>query len=145
MKTSDGFVLTIPSLLTREECAAHIELANGLGFVAQQFRGQERVEVRNRVSVDDPRAAAELWSKLEGKLITLPEFFRDGLRPDPGSPILYLNDDFEGGETDFFGFQATPRTGSAIAFAHERRHEGRPVYAGTKYVVRTDVMYRSAS
>jgi prolyl 4-hydroxylase len=55
--------------------------------------------------------------------------------------IIYLNDDFQGGETDFFTFSVAPRTGKAIAFAHELRHEGKPVFCGTKYVLRTDVMY----
>lgn len=55
--------------------------------------------------------------------------------------ILYLNDDFVGGETDFFGYAVTPRTGAAIVFPHELRHEGRPVFAGVKYVLRTEVMF----
>ena len=48
--------------------------------------------------------------------------------------IVYLNDDFEGGETDFFDAIISPKKGAAIAFAHERRHEGRPVFVGQKHV-----------
>ena len=55
--------------------------------------------------------------------------------------IFYLNDGFDGGETDFFGRCVTPRRGGAILFPHELRHEGRPVFGGVKYVLRTDVMY----
>jgi prolyl 4-hydroxylase len=56
--------------------------------------------------------------------------------------IVYLNEGFHGGETDFFGRSVSPKQGAAIAFPHELGHEGRPVLAGVKHVVRTDVMYR---
>jgi len=59
--------------------------------------------------------------------------------------IFYLNDDFAGGETDFFGQSVTPKRGAAVIFPHEIRHEGRPVFAGVKYVLRTDVMYGARS
>jgi prolyl 4-hydroxylase len=62
--------------------------------------------------------------------------------------IYYLNDGFGGGETRFFTAQAgpltvVPRAGAALFFQHATRHEGAAVTAGRKYVLRTDVMYRS--
>jgi len=62
------------------------------------------------------------------------------------SLVLYLNDDFEGGELKFFG-QATPyvfkpRAGSAVLFPHDMLHEAAAVTAGTKYVARTEIMFR---
>lgn len=58
--------------------------------------------------------------------------------------MVYLNDDFEGGETRFFDPERTvvPRAGSALLFHHPLLHEGCSVTRGIKYVIRSDVMYR---
>lgn len=56
--------------------------------------------------------------------------------------MVYLNDDFTGGATDFHGFSIQPRTGRALVFDHPLLHQGATVTAGVKYVLRTDVMYR---
>ncbi len=56
--------------------------------------------------------------------------------------ILYLNDAFTGGETAFFDEVITPRRGRVLVFEHAQLHEGRAVATGTKYALRTDVMYR---
>lgn len=62
--------------------------------------------------------------------------------------MVYLNDDFSGGETRFDlavrdggEISVEPRTGMAILFRHHLLHEGAPVVFGRKYVLRTDVMY----
>lgn len=56
--------------------------------------------------------------------------------------MIYLNDDFEGGETEFENlFTVAPKKGSALVFYHPLRHEGKILVSGTKYVLRTDVMY----
>ncbi len=56
--------------------------------------------------------------------------------------MIYLNDDFEGGETEFERlFTVAPKKGSALVFYHPLRHEGKTLIGGTKYVLRTDVMY----
>lgn len=67
--------------------------------------------------------------------------------------MLYLNDhhQFEGGHTRFyldrFSEQCVesvaPVAGTGIVFDHAYWHDGQAVTAGTKYVLRTDVMYRS--
>lgn len=75
-------------------------------------------------------------------------FLRDTNEGSLLSFMVYLNDDFEGGETRFFShsnklrFAVRPRTGSALVFLHNQCHEGAPVTKGRKYVMRTDVMYR---
>lgn len=56
--------------------------------------------------------------------------------------MVYLNSDCEGGETAFDDLTIAPQVGMALCFVHELKHEGRPVTAGTKYVLRSDVMYR---
>ncbi|MEL6182377.1 MAG: 2OG-Fe(II) oxygenase [Myxococcota bacterium] len=59
--------------------------------------------------------------------------------------MVYLNDDFDGGETDFpeQSQVVVPRQGSALLFQHMLLHEGKQVDRGTKYVLRTDVFYTS--
>ena len=54
--------------------------------------------------------------------------------------IIYLNSEFQGGETDFRNFKVSPVQGAALVFPHHLLHEGAPVISGVKYAVRTDVM-----
>jgi predicted 2-oxoglutarate/Fe(II)-dependent dioxygenase YbiX len=60
---------------------------------------------------------------------------------------LYLNEGFVGGETTFISEKngwfetVTPRTGSVLLFHHPILHEGSLLVSGTKYALRTDVMY----
>jgi len=56
--------------------------------------------------------------------------------------MIYLNDDFKGGETKFDDVTIKPQIGTALCFIHEQKHEGCPIIEGVKYVIRTDVMYR---
>ncbi|WPV16659.1 hypothetical protein CLAFUW4_07625 [Fulvia fulva] len=71
--------------------------------------------------------------------------------------LIYLNDDFRGGETTFFlpsggregvitAYPVQPIMGSVAVFPHGEAkgallHEGTGVVEGTKYVIRTDVEY----
>jgi prolyl 4-hydroxylase len=62
--------------------------------------------------------------------------------------MIYLNDGFDGGETNFYlargaaPLSVKPVRGQALVFVHHKLHEGAPVLAGRKYVLRTDVMYQ---
>ena len=65
--------------------------------------------------------------------------------------MIYLNDGFKGGETNFYDLAkgelrlrlaVHPEVGKALVFWHGQLHEGAPVRQGRKYVVRSDVMYR---
>ena len=60
--------------------------------------------------------------------------------------MVYLNDDYEGGKTRFDftegAIEVNANAGDALLFHHDILHEGQEVTAGTKYVLRTDVMYR---
>lgn len=56
--------------------------------------------------------------------------------------MIYLNDACEGGETAFLEHRIQPKTGMALVFLHKLYHEGTEVLSGTKYVLRSDVMYR---
>lgn len=56
--------------------------------------------------------------------------------------MIYLNDDFEGGHTSFRYHNVTPRKGTALVFYHGMKDTGEEIITGTKYVLRTDVMYK---
>lgn len=128
------------------------------------------VRNNSRVMLDDFALAARIWERarehlpifLDGRqAIAMNERFRY-YRYRPGqrfnwhadapfrrangevsqlSFIMYLNDDFAGGETTVLDKVIKPKRRMALFFLHELLHEGRPVTAGTKYVMRTDVMY----
>lgn len=58
--------------------------------------------------------------------------------------LIYLNEGFEGGETYFDqGITVTPKMGDALLFHHPLRHEGKALISGVKYVLRTDIMFKS--
>ncbi|HEY3789081.1 MAG TPA: 2OG-Fe(II) oxygenase [Urbifossiella sp.] len=68
--------------------------------------------------------------------------------------MIYLNEGFAGGSTEFMLHgdeggpnselitRIVPKTGMALVFFHRMPHQGAPVLAGRKYVLRSDVMYR---
>ncbi|CAG8494812.1 17048_t:CDS:2, partial [Racocetra persica] len=62
---------------------------------------------------------------------------------------LYLNEEgLEGGETSFLNFtgkkvKVAPKTGMVLVFEHLLFHEGSEVLKGRKYVIRTDVLYKT--
>ncbi len=56
--------------------------------------------------------------------------------------MVYLNDDFEGGTTEFDDIEINPKQGMALIFDHELKHEGKKIISGFKYVLRSDIMYR---
>lgn len=58
--------------------------------------------------------------------------------------LVYFNENFKGGETIFqeqLEQTVIPETGMAAIFQHKIRHEGAMVYRGTKYAMRTEVIY----
>ncbi|AFM03771.1 hypothetical protein Fleli_1339 [Bernardetia litoralis DSM 6794] len=65
--------------------------------------------------------------------------------------LIYLSDDFEGGQTVFDYknerkeievIEIQPKIGTALCFVHEIKHEGKSVPKGTKYVLRSDIMFQ---
>ena len=66
--------------------------------------------------------------------------------------MVYLNDDFKGGNTSFahvetddgeINFVIEPKMGTAVFFQHKVLHRGDEVTNGVKYLMRSDVMYCS--
>ncbi|UOD33181.1 2OG-Fe(II) oxygenase [Massilia violaceinigra] len=78
------------------------------------------------------------------------KWHRDGVfarSPDEESRLtfmIYLNADFEGGDTEFRTEFIKPQQGAVLVFPHKLSHQGTEVTEGLKYVLRTDVMYRRA-
>lgn len=77
----------------------------------------------------------------------------EGYHPDPKSHrslktcMVYLNSDFEGGETVFYfsdnhTYSLKAGTGTCLIFNQNILHEGMPVKSGLKYFVRTDILYK---
>mmetsp|Transcript_47371 Transcript_47371/g.107384 ORF Transcript_47371/g.107384 Transcript_47371/m.107384 type:complete len:166 (+) Transcript_47371:1274-1771(+) len=81
---------------------------------------------------------------------------KGGLERSRFTFLIYLNEGFGGGCTTFFSAGATegwveargvsPRQGCALVFPHGEGagslvHEGSALTSGTKYVIRTDVLY----
>ncbi len=128
----------------------------------------------SRVMVDDEKIADELWQRAEPFVQKeWLQRFAKGLNErlrfykyDPGQRfaphfdgyferrnwdrseltfMVYLNDNFTGGDTVFYygkeRLRVSPRVGSALVFVHKQLHEGAAVESGTKYVMRSDVMY----
>jgi len=202
-----GFL--IHNVLTPEECAKFIQVAEKLGFREAGGAGDQQYPSMPdmRHPADNVRASAtashpvlrHLWKrvrhavpeyvedmdhkwKVVDDVTALNERFRflrydanQRFRPhfDGGFKrgtseqthftfIVYLNDDFEGGETIFFpgnqtGFhtktpreevKVRPKMGSAVVFRHtgpnSPLHEGAPhsTPGKRKYALRTDIMYQ---
>jgi len=68
----------------------------------------------------------------------------DGVEESALTFMIYLDDDFVGGQTAFLdhGVSIAPKTGMALFFHHPILHEGCVIERGVKHVLRTDVMYR---
>jgi predicted 2-oxoglutarate/Fe(II)-dependent dioxygenase YbiX len=60
--------------------------------------------------------------------------------------MVYLNEEFTGGETAFLDLELAikPVTGMALFFQHRQLHEGSTVTSGVKYALRSDIMYAAS-
>lgn len=162
----------------------------GLAIGDDTYRVNLAARNNERVVLDATQLAARLWSRIaahvdplhEGACVRgLNDRFRvyrymPGQRFSPhvdvrtkvplgqtrASLMIYLSDEFEGGETRFFEtkdktarrgegrarkfdnrvrFALRPAVGSVVVFDHLLLHEGAEVRAGVKYAVRSDLVY----
>ena len=84
------------------------------------------------------------------------DIHKDGINQDSKGNMsaltlnIFLNEDFKGGETDFFNsfdrndlrFSITPKIGRGGLFYAHQYHSGNEILEGTKYLLRTDVMVK---
>jgi len=63
------------------------------------------------------------------------------------SLVLYLNDDYAGGETVFpdLALDVKPEVGKILLFPPDLLHMSKPISRGTKYIIRSEVLYRPTS
>lgn len=135
------------------------------------FEMRPEIRNNTRVIVDDHARARQLWERVAPRIPAVHrgqrvvglnerfrfyryhrgqyfEWHRDGpyCRSSEEQSVLtlmvYLNDGYAGGRTEFTGAAVEPRRGMVVVFDHDLRHRGALVLAGTKYVLRTDVMAR---
>ena len=134
-------------------------------------RRVESVRNNQRIIFTDKELADEIWTQLKehitvqfgnSEAVGLNEMFRF-YKYEPGQEfkrhrdqsyirneieasfftcMIYLNDDFEGGETTFSDLVIAPKKGMCLLFFHDLEHEGVKLSKGEKYVLRTDIMYR---
>lgn len=145
---------------------AKVQVGNNKQEILKGVRNNERI------LYNDPELAAKLFNRAKDflpdgtdlyELCGLNELFRfykynpgqrfkmhrDGsfVRNDKEESfytfMIYLNDDFEGGETEFQSIcTIKPKAGDLLLFLHPIRHEGKTVTKGLKYALRSDVMYK---
>jgi len=163
------------ALIARSEQLGYEPATIGPVEVVPEYRNNDRVLFTDFELAGSlfQRARPFLPPQFEGELAGFNERFRC-YRYDPGQMfkrhfdgsvqcfetgnvsrltfMIYLNDDFLGGGTNFFHqlgrslpyLSVQPTRGQALVFVHRLIHEGAPVEQGRKYVLRTDVMYREA-
>lgn len=167
------FLQVFDNIFTPEECKKLIEnFDKHIDKVEYIDRGNSEYY---RFEEDSDEMANFLWNKIKahlptyydkGTLVCLNTHFRyskyvhgmefgihrDGMNQDKNGNRsiltfnIFLNDDFEGGETDFFDengvliLSAKPAPGRAAVFDRSILHCGNKVLNGCKYLLRTDVM-----
>ena len=154
-----------------DECKELIQRCENKGLVEVE----RSIALYNRSVIIDPDLATKLYTQLKDiipstfngqQVVGLNDHFRFS-KYDPGGRFemhkdgfnqdskgnrsamtlnIFLNDDFEGGETDFFDdnksfiFSAKPKPGRGALFDSQHYHQGNVVRNGNKYLLRTDVM-----
>ena len=135
----------------------------------------------DRVIMDDASLASRLWQRLQPSAPEISQWHPVGVnerfrfyRYDIGQKfdwhqdgfferangeksfftfMVYLNADFEGGETSFSttsvsaprpDLKIKPEAGKALLFHHPITHKGEAVVSGRKYVLRSDIMFAPA-
>lgn len=168
---STQLLWTVEGIYTPDECARIIEQieagAPSLATNNPLYRNQDRImrddpdasaELFERLRPHLPESIGELC--LAGLNERLRYYrYREGqhfeahmdhwYQPSPTritllTVLVYFNGDFEGGETRFMEqLEAcvVPRPGLVAVFQHKVRHEGCAVTRGTKYAMRTEVLY----
>lgn len=173
MNTEKKYLRTIDNFLSQEECQDLIQHAEKLGFeeVDRSIAKYDRVILINQEL--SQKLFQRLQQKIDlpeyfdgHKIICLNDHFRfskyhpgnefgihkDGINQDTRGNRsimtlnIFLNDQFTGGETDFFWndksfrYSAKPEAGRAALFDSQQYHCGNKVQDGYKYLLRTDVM-----
>jgi prolyl 4-hydroxylase len=164
------FLTVIDNILTPEECKLFIEFIDKEKEIKKINRGAygsySRITWNNKAYADEIFNRIKKYLPKDKNYKCCNQYFRlakydiggefkihkDGTNQDnEGNRShltlnIFLNDDFEGGETDFFNddksfrYSASPRAGRGALFYSQQYHCGNVVKSGNKYLLRTDVM-----
>ena len=170
MEIADG-IWVVENFVTPEKCQEWIDFAEKVGFSDKKIISG----IRTSATIDDSEKSLHLWQCAkkylperinENVAIGLNERLRF-YRYDSAQKfawhidssvmlsekrlsfltfLIYLNDDYQGGETMFRDSNKTtifPKVGMMLAFKHEIPHEGAEILSGRKYILRSDVMFSS--
>ena len=174
VRSIDGkLLLVVDNLLTQEECDEFISLLdneNDLEDIDKAFAFYKRnVLISEEWSKKIYDRVTPLLLPIVKQPISINKHFRfskyvpgqyfdthtDGVNQDEKGRRsfmtinIFLNNKFEGGETDFLDNQknivlsAKPQPGRAAIFDRLIYHRGNLVKGGYKYLIRTDVMYNN--
>ncbi|HEX9997382.1 MAG TPA: 2OG-Fe(II) oxygenase [Abditibacterium sp.] len=114
-------------------------------FVPSPLFGREAIGLNERLRYYRYEAGQVFKAHQDGS------FKRENGEKSQITFMVYLNEEFSGGATTFdlrypYGeMEVVPKTGMALLFLHSFRHEGAIVTSGSKYVLRSDVMYSAQS
>jgi hypothetical protein len=169
------FLLFVDNLLTREECSRFKKYIDSSIEKAQYQKIDSLCANYDRVMLVDREFADMLWNRIKHllpktynnqPLMCLNDHIRfsryspgeefsihkDGFNQDSNgyrsifTVNVFLNDDFEGGATEFYYEDrsyrdaAVPKAGRGAIFYSQQFHCGCKVLSGNKYLFRTDVM-----
>ena len=168
------FLYQIDNILTENECEYYRSMFNNKQLVENI---NEKHRKYHRIQFNDQELSDRLFEKVKRYLpkkikkisdgmndhIRLSkydtgQFFgihKDGINFDSNNKYrmsyatlnIFLNDDFEGGETTFYEkdkktkrFVCKPKTGCGAFFYSQQFHEGNKIIKGNKFLLRTDFM-----
>lgn len=137
---SDHATAPMPTIRNNDKCIAPLPGTIGLLWEGLQELGLP--QIGNEVAIGLPDTV-RFYRYGPGQRFKM---HRDGPWEFEGhrsrlTLLVYLNDDYEGGATSFRKFHIKPKTGTLVLFEHSTWHEGMVVESGTKYVLRSDVLY----
>jgi hypothetical protein len=113
------------------DCLEEYSACNGLSFNNENI-GQEWFMVREYNAGSKMSAHSDVYSYVK----------KDGNPVKPSlTAILYINDDYVGGEIDFIrdDLKIKPKAGSIIIFPSDKQHEVLEILSGNRYMTQTYV------
>ncbi|KAF1070818.1 2OG-Fe(II) oxygenase [Variovorax sp.] len=142
VRTADG-PKAMPAIRNNER--AMLAAPEWVALIWQRLRQVELPQLEGESALALPREL-RFYKYLPGQRFKMHKDgpWREDGRTSRLTLLVYLNDGFTGGDTDFRDFRVKPEAGAALLFVHDTWHEGAAIEAGTKYVLRSDVMYGAA-
>jgi hypothetical protein len=119
------------------ECVEEYSACNGLSFKEENI-GKDWLLVREYNTGSKMSAHNDAYSYVK----------KDGQPVKPSlTAILYINDDYTGGEIDFIhdDLKIKPKSGSMVIFPSDKHHEVLEILSGNRYMTQTYVYEHPAS